>query len=425
MKQLQSNSGQSTATLTGTTIETIYTESQKSLPRLIIGGRRGEGDHYVALLPATFFWQLIVCFGAFAFCNCLSAQTISVEIAVAPSSSPGKNTVSVGYRAFDGNFVADDGTDEWNAQTITLGWVAGSGMNVSAPATNANITNFATPSSFSFVDNFYGSSNITSYTLNQLGGTDDGFIYTTFVVNGSTSNQPIAEGELLPVFIFDVPNSWPIGNNSIFLLTGQPAGIPIGLSPVILNSVLGQVWDNQASGSILPLELLALSAELQGQDGLLKWTTAWETDTDFFEIEHSTDGRSFKVLGQITAAGTSQYELDYRFLHRQLSIGQHLYRLRMVDLDGSWTHSPIVQLSVNSKGPRLAAYPNPTSGMLQLSGAPDDVEIYLYDSSGRQVGSFQNVQQLDLQPYADGIYWLSALNSSGQILLSQRVVKHE
>ena len=115
----------------------------------------------------------------FSFIGIVKAQPqINVIIEMGTSPNANKKQITVKYNAVGGNFESSNGSDEWSPQTITMGWAPGTGMTSQQP--NPDVTSFDAPSNFSFVDMFSGgTSTINSYTLNLLGGTDDGNVQVT------------------------------------------------------------------------------------------------------------------------------------------------------------------------------------------------------------------------------------------------------
>lgn len=98
----------------------------------------------------------------------------------------------------------------------------------------------------------------------------------------------------------------------------------------------------------LPLQLLAFTATPFNHAVRLQWTTAQESNTSHFDIEHSNNGQRFEKIGRIAAAGHSVQTRQYQYEHAGTGAGN--YRLRMVDIDGSFSYSSIVQVNARSTG---------------------------------------------------------------------------
>ncbi len=89
----------------------------------------------------------------------------------------------------------------------------------------------------------------------------------------------------------------------------------------------------------LPVELIHFDAKRDGKEVQLDWATATEINNDFFAVEHSIDGKTFRTIGQLPGAGTSQSANQYTFRHREPPPGPNYYRLRQVDRDGGVNYS--------------------------------------------------------------------------------------
>jgi hypothetical protein len=92
------------------------------------------------------------------------------------------------------------------------------------------------------------------------------------------------------------------------------------------------------SGLIVPSELTEFTAQALSKTSVeLDWNTISETATDRFHVERKSDHRFWTEIGSVAAAGFSRASLDYSFTDREAPAGTLYYRLRQVDLDGSYT----------------------------------------------------------------------------------------
>ena len=115
----------------------------------------------------------------------------------------------------------------------------------------------------------------------------------------------------------------------------------------------------EVESTVLPIELTGFNVEVTNCEVYLKWATASEINNRYFEIEHSSDGVEFRKIGQVAGKGTSSNLNLYSFPHQDKSTGTNYYRLKQVDLDGSFTYSAIVSTyNKCSKNP-AKVYPNP------------------------------------------------------------------
>ncbi len=136
--------------------------------------------------------------------------------------------------------------------------------------------------------------------------------------------------------------------------------------------------------SVLPVELIAFSAKIVREDVLLSWTTASEKNNDYFEVERSADGRTFKYLETIKGAGTTTLARHYQTNDHNPINGINYYRLKQVDFDGTTTYSDIVTVEIKSE--KIELFPNPVAGTLYLRMSDlstREVEFQITDLTGR------------------------------------------
>lgn len=101
----------------------------------------------------------------------------------------------------------------------------------------------------------------------------------------------------------------------------------------------------------LPLRLISFTGEIVGDNDILHWTTANEINTSSFIIEQSADGNAFKTAGRVEAAHNSPVNREYIFKQNSTLNPGGFYRLKMVDIDNTYTYSPVIKLvRENAKG---------------------------------------------------------------------------
>ena len=139
----------------------------------------------------------------------------------------------------------------------------------------------------------------------------------------------------------------------------------------------------------LPVEWLSFDATSRDKEVSLDWTTASESGNDYFEVEHSTnEGRTFSPIGRVAAAGESTTARPYNFIDESPITGRNTYRVRQVDVDGSFSYSDIITVSFGGRLAAATLAPNPTNGLLSLRRATSSNEpftVRIMDLSGREV----------------------------------------
>jgi hypothetical protein len=124
----------------------------------------------------------------------------------------------------------------------------------------------------------------------------------------------------------------------------------------------------------------------------LNWTVLDESAMSGYEILYSHDGTTFNTVGFISAVN-SQLQHQYNFVHPSVSNITNYYRLKMVELDGSYTYSPIITIKGKEQSPEVSVTvsPNPVMDHGKLIIQTNDrqtVQISILNSVGAQVASF-------------------------------------
>ncbi len=77
---------------------------------------------------------------------------------------------------------------------------------------------------------------------------------------------------------------------------------------------------------------------------MLKWSTSIEINNAMFVIERSTDGVDYENIGNVNGKGTTENVSEYNFLDVNASKSKLYYRLKQMDIDGSFSYSDIIAL---------------------------------------------------------------------------------
>lgn len=182
-----------------------------------------------------------------------------------------------------------------------------------------------------------------------------------------------------------------------------------------------------ASPVNLPLTLIDFSALHGNGHAVLQWTTASEQNTSDFEIQRSDNRDGFNTIGHLPAAGHSEGTRRYSYTDvlPAAEAPAYLYRLKMVDLDGTFTYSPVAKFNTTGVEATLSAWPNPFHQQLTVSMEAETAEkarLVIRDLSGKLlVGQDLPIQKgtnsIPLSPLsrlAKGVYLLTITTSRGQ-----------
>lgn len=275
-----------------------------------------------------------------------------------------------------------------------------------------------------------------NYKNNSLGSTNGG------LNTGSWRNITCTRNAgTLRIYIDGLLNaSGPEGSSSItYLFTGKFgtlwANIP-GINNYsghngkldefrIYNRALTVQEIGQIAATTLPLKLGDFSASTTAQGIDLNWETLTEQNSSHFDVERSTDGIHFIKIGEQKAAGSTDQKTRYHFTDGQPTGKTLFYRLRMADLDQTFTYSRIVTVNIAYETTALRLSPNPARDVIQAQYQAlrtENVQLLITNAAGRIVfHSNKSLQKgthtfsLPLLTYAPGYYQLSIVSESGRI----------
>jgi hypothetical protein len=191
-----------------------------------------------------------------------------------------------------------------------------------------------------------------------------------------------------------------------------------GCSVQLLNTAIVTV-----DGIPLPVELLTFMATDQLKSVKLDWTTASETDNDYFSVERSLDGEFWSEIGQVKGSGTTTSVTAYTFTDHYPVVGYQYYRLRQVDFDGEFEYSKVILVLRNGDSSfTLEVYPVPLSNeelFLATDGDAVITGLTLVDATGKQTPLVVNSVRPGLTSttirQTAGVYVIIVDTSKGQI----------
>ncbi len=195
--------------------------------------------------------------------------------------------------------------------------------------------------------------------------------------------------------------------------------------------------------TVLPVELVSLSAVAHNSSVMLHWSTATELNNYGFEIERrpAISQLEWKKIGFVDGNGTTNAPKEYSFVDNNSSSGKFSYRLKQIDRDGKFEYSQEVEVTVGQLPKEFALtqnYPNPfnptTTIQYSIPAGADghpfqSVSLKIYDSIGREVATLVNEIKetgyysvtFDASKLSSGIYF-AKLQSGDQIQLKKMML---
>ncbi|MFH0895488.1 MAG: T9SS type A sorting domain-containing protein [Bacteroidota bacterium] len=166
----------------------------------------------------------------------------------------------------------------------------------------------------------------------------------------------------------------------------------------------------------LPVELLSFSGECSAEGNLITWSTATETNNDYFTIEKSSDMSNWSELTTIAGTGNSTVVNNYQVIDPNPSEIMY-YRLNQTDYNGSTkTYNTIVVKcgsgSEQSYEILSILYDQQSEfSVTYTSEINTSSRAMLYDATGRLIAEKKetsaegvNQMKLDVSDLATGLY---------------------
>jgi hypothetical protein len=216
-------------------------------------------------------------------------------------------------------------------------------------------------------------------------------------------------------------NWMPIGS-SVNLGFGTTSGT--GMDGLVITSADNTVSANASvdnfsqSTSALPVILLNFTGQnVQDEYNALQWSTSSEVNSGYFEVQRSPDGTSYSPLGTVKASGASTTVQQYNFEDPKPFQGMNNYRLKMVDLDGKFSYSPVVSVLFGKLAAPLV-FPNPVhSSLTALAGIDAIRELRVTDATGtilRQLGNQAGASSITVYTgdLAQGVYFVQVITGA-------------
>ena len=159
-------------------------------------------------------------------------------------------------------------------------------------------------------------------------------------------------------------------------------------------------YSNQVEPGPLPVELTSFTAALNGNDIDLQWQTATETNNSGFEILRfdQNDNYGWEKISFVPGHGTTTASKNYSFTDENVLPGIYSYRLKQINLDGSFSYSEIIEVEVTA--PLVFSleqnYPNPFNPTTNIKFQIADfgsVSLKIYDVLGNEVAQLVNEEK--------------------------------
>ncbi len=161
---------------------------------------------------------------------------------------------------------------------------------------------------------------------------------------------------------------------------------------------------------ITPINLESFTAMNNGNDIILKWRTATETNNSGFEVqrlllnidslyrEDDEPGEDWMNIDFVKGNGTISKPQDYLFQDKNLRGESYRYRLKQINFDGSFEYSKTITVKVDAplEFVLYQNYPNPfnpTTTLRYSIPKQSFVSLKVYDILGKEIQTLVNEEK--------------------------------
>ena len=147
-----------------------------------------------------------------------------------------------------------------------------------------------------------------------------------------------------------------------------------------------------------PVELGLLTAVSNERTIRLNWETKTEKNSNKFDVERKAIGNDWGLVVSVKAAVLSNSPKQYSYTDKNLQSGKYQYRLKMIDNDGTFQYSSIVEaeVAVPQNYELNQNFPNPFNPNTVISYSlplASYVKLIVYNTLGQAVKVLENGYQ--------------------------------
>lgn len=185
-----------------------------------------------------------------------------------------------------------------------------------------------------------------------------------------------------------------------------------------------QTANDNASSSFLvtgtlPVSIEKFTAENQGCQAKISWSTNGERDIAFYELEMSNaNDLIYQKIAVYPAQANSNGKANYFHNYLMKSNASILFRLKIVHQNGMVSYSPIARISGGCSGIKetMLLYPSPTKSTFTFNFSDASLintKALVFNAQGKQVRAFilsQHSVLVNVSQLSPGMYFVKLKN---------------
>ena len=238
-------------------------------------------------------------------------------------------------------------------------------------------------------------------------GADEKIVYNG--TGNSVTVTGLDAGKQYYFSLIEYNNSTETGNNALYLLGGN-AEAP------------------QTTLGTTPLRLISFAATAKGEKAWLDWVSSGEINVSHFVIERSTDGTQYTAIGKVmannTGTGNKNYHFTDDFNNGILRSQPYFYRLKMIDLDESFSYSAVESVKFDQQN-AISISPNPAKNQVTVTGNGLQ-KIEIYNMTGKKVLE-QSISgsrvMMDISKLSAGVFVAKVFTTTGEVFTQKIAVQ--
>lgn len=174
---------------------------------------------------------------------------------------------------------------------------------------------------------------------------------------------------------------------------------------------------------VLPVELIAFSADCNKGEQKITWTTASEVNNDHFILQRSYDGKVMEDIAYIPGNGNSSMINEYTYYDNLVDKFKPIiyYRLKQVDFDGKYEYSYYISCRNRSFSSDIyQVYFNPATGQITVNLAEYNTSLLfrVVNHLGQVVIEKDLIQlhtEIDTDNMAEAIYYYQLIDQGSMV----------